>query len=544
MSSHESMSFDVVIVGGGPAGLSAAIRLGQLNQTQGTSLNMALIDKGADIGSHILSGAVLQPTALNELLPDWQKETDFDYTPVTEDRFLLLTEKKSWRLPTPPLMKNHGNLMMSLGQLCRSLAKQAESLNITVLPGFAATEIVYENNCVVGVVLGEKGVDVKGNPKKTYQPGLTLYAKQIIFAEGCRGSLTETLFSRFDLRKDCDLQTYALGLKEIWEIPDHLHQKGLVIHTVGFPLSHDTYGGSFIYHWGKNLLSIGLVIGLDYANPYLNLYEEFQRFKSHPFIYSLLKQSRRIAYGARTLIEGGWQSIPKLSFPGGVIVGDGAGLVNVPKIKGIHNAMKSGMIAADCIFNLLQKQSAPMECIDYPNQFKESMIADELYQVRNIRPAFRYGLWLGLGYAAIDTYLLKGRAPWTFRNRLSDRARLKKITQCARIHYPAHDNQVTFDLPSSLYLSNIQYDENQPYHLKIKNKQAMIDINLKEYASPETRYCPAGVYEIVEGDHNTHRLMIHGGNCIQCKACDIKDPTKNITWTPSEGGSGPQYEIM
>lgn len=541
---RESMEFDVVIVGAGPAGLSAGIRMAQLSKQHNHALTICIIDKGAEVGAHILSGAVLEPRALNELLPDWQNQNPPLHTAVTQDQFLFLTEKKSWRLPTPPQMHNQGNYIISLGQFCRWLAAQAENLGVNIFPGFAATDILYDNDRVCGMVTGDKGVDKSGQPKSNYQPGIELRAKQVIFAEGCRGSLTQTLFSHYNLRAGIDPQTYALGIKELWEIPDNLHHAGQVMHSIGWPLDHKTYGGSFMYHLGKNLLAIGFVIGLDYANPYLNPYEEFQRFKLHPAIYPLLEKSNRIAYGARTLIEGGLQSLPKLTFPGGLIIGDAAGFLNVPKIKGIHTAMKSAMVAAESLFPLLQHTHAS-ECSDYPLQIKNTWLWQELYKARNIRPAMRWGLLPGLAYAAIDTYLLRGQAPWTLRHAKPDHLALKKAEYCQPIHYPKHDGKVTFDLPTSVFLTHLQYDENQPYHLKLKDRHRVpIDINLKEYASPETRYCPAGVYEIVHNDKNEPRLHINGGNCIHCKACDIKDPTLNIVWTPSEGGSGPNYEMM
>lgn len=537
-NSRESMECDVLIVGAGPAGLSASIRLAQKN----SDLNICVIDKSETIGGHSLSGAVLDPKALKELIPDWENAPPSLFTPATEDQFLYLNRKRAWRLPTPPQMKNKGHMIISLSEFCRWLSEHAEQLGVNLLPSFAATEMIYEHNQVKGVITGDKGVDRFGQPKSDYQQGYALYAKQVILAEGCRGSLTQTIFDRFDLRRGVNPQTYGLGIKEVWEMPENTHQAGKVIHTIGWPLDNSTYGGSFVYYFGKNLLAIGFVVGLDYTNPYLNPYEEFQRFKTHPAISLLLKNAKRIAYGARALIEGGLQSIPKLTFPGGLIIGDAAGFLNVPKIKGIHNAMKSGMVAADALYPMLQ-ENLKTECETYPNQLKNSWVYQELYKARNIRPAFRNGLWAGLSYAAIDTYLFRGHAPWTFQYKEPDHATLKKKNQCKKLIYPKHDQTLTFDLSSSVYLSNIHYEENQPYHLKLKNREAPITINLKEYDAPEQRYCPAGVYEIVYSD-NQAKLHINGGNCIHCKACDIKDPTQNIVWTPSEGGSGPQYEIM
>lgn len=528
------MEFDVIIVGAGPAGLAAAIRLAQLD----SKLSICVLEKGADVGAPILSGAVLETRALDELIPDWQQKNAPLDTFVTQDKFLFLTEKKSFRLPTPQPMRNQGNYIISLGKFCRWLAQHAEKIGVNIFAGFAATAILYENNRVHGVITGDKGVDRHGNRTEHYQPGMKLMAKQTIFAEGCRGSLTQILFDQFQLRKFCGPQTYALGIKELWEIPEKLHQSGLVVHSIGWPLDNKTYGGSFIYHLEKNLIAIGFVIGLDYQNPYLNPYEEFQRFKTHAAIRPLLDNGKRLAYGARALNEGGLQAIPQLTFPGGLIIGCGAGFLNVPKIKGIHTAMKSGMVAAESMLPL-----STNECVNYAENLKNSWVWQELYTVRNIRPAMNWGLWQGLAYAAMDTYLLRGHAPWTLPNHV-DYAQLQIKTRCKKINYPKHDNKVTFDLMSSVFLSNIRYDDNQPCHLHLKNLLTPIEVNLKLFDTPEQRYCPAGVYEIIHDENKQPRLQINAANCIQCKACDIKDPTQNITWTPPEGGSGPQYGAM
>lgn len=539
---RESMEFDVVIVGAGPSGLATSIRLAQLAQENQQELNICVIDKAADIGGQILSGAVLEPRALNELIPDWQNQNPPEHTPATDDSFLLLTKNKSWRMPTPPQMHNHGNYIISLGQMCRWMAQQTEALGVNVFPGFAAAEIIYDNDRICGVITGDMGVDKNGNQKPGFQPGMELRAKQVVFAEGCRGSLTQSLFAKFNLRKNADPQTYGLGIKELWEIPEELHQPGKVVHTIGWPLDNSTYGGSFVYHLGKNLLAIGMVVGLDYENPYLNPYEEFQRLKSHPFIKPILEKGQRLEYGARTLIEGGIQSLPKLTVPGGLITGDAGGFLNVPKIKGIHTAMKSGMVAAESLFQTLQANE--IECTMYFDNLKSSWLWDDLYRVRNIRPALRWGLWPGLMYSAFDTYILRGRAPWTLHHKHADNECLKQASQCKKIEYPKHDNKVTFDLTSSVFLTHSTYDEDQPCHLTLKDASVPVNINLPEYAAPETRYCPAGVYEMLRDDKQQPYLQINAANCVHCKACDIKDPTQNIVWTTPEGGSGPQYNMM
>ena len=539
----EIMVFDVVIVGAGPAGLSAAIRLKQLKN----NLKVCVLEKGSEVGAHILSGAVLEPRALNELIPDWQKLNSPIKTIVTEDKFMFLTKQKSFSLPTPPPMCNtHQNYIISLGNFCRWLAQQAESLGIEIYPGFSAAEVLFDDHGkVCGIATGDMGIDKDGKPTERYQAGIELRATQTFFAEGCRGSLTKQIINHFSLDKNSNPQTYAIGIKELWEVDAKQHHLGKVIHTIGWPLNQQTYGGSFIYHLENNQVAIGFVIGLDYQNPYLDPFQELQRFKTHPAIRQLFTNGKRIAYGARALVEGGLQSQPKLSFPGGLLIGDSAGFLNVPKIKGTHTAMKSGMIAAEtfCISSDQIHTDKPDELIDYTNNIKKSWLWQELYQVRNIRPAFKWGLWPGLLYSAIDCYLFKGKAPWTFKNH-TDYLQLKTAKKCQKINYPKPDNSITFDKLSSVYLANTQHEENQPCHLELKDPQLAITTNLSIYDSPETRYCPANVYEIVTDENQQSRLQINAQNCVHCKTCDIKDPPQNINWITPEGGSGPNYPNM
>jgi len=542
---RESLSFDAIIVGAGPAGLSAAIRLKQLANEVGHPLKIVVIEKSAEIGGHIISGTVLEPRALDELIPNWKEKGAPVQVAATQDEFVYLTQNHFIKLPTPPQMRNHGNYIISLGLLCRWLAKEAESLGVEIFPGFAATEIVCdEKGQVKGVATNAQGMNKQGHKTEYYQPGIELHAPYTLFAEGARGSLSKILCERFQLRNHSDPQTFGLGIKEIWEIDPNKHQLGKVQHSVGWPLDNHTYGGSFIYHAENNQLFIGFVVGLDYENPYLDPYEEFQRFKHHPYIKPLLQEGRRISYGARAINEGGFQSIPKLIFPGGALIGCAAGFLNVAKIKGNHTAMKSGMLAAESIFHaILQGENKPPLLTEYEDSVRKSWIAQELKQVRNIRPAFRWGLQAGLIYAGIDTYLLRGRAPWTFRN-FADHLSLKKASQCSPIAYPKHDGKISFDKLDSVALSNIHHREDQLVHLVLKDPSLAISVNLDLYDSPEQRYCPAKVYEILDNEQGKPYLQINAANCVHCKTCDIKDPKQNITWVPPEGGSGPNYSNM
>ena len=542
---RESMEFDVVVVGGGPSGLSAAIRLKQLAQETGRDLEVCLIEKGSEVGAHILSGAVLEPRTLNELLPDWKERGAPLDTPVTDDKFLYLTQSGSFRLPTPPQMNNHGNYIISLGNFCRWLGEQAEALGVEIYPGFAAAEVLYdENGAVRGVATGDMGIGKDGAPTENHMPGMELLAKQTIFAEGCRGHLTKTLFDKFDLREGKDPQTFAIGIKELWDIEPEKSKPGTALHSVGWPLSSDTYGGSFLYHLNGNQVAVGYVVGLDYSNPHLSPFEEFQRFKTHPAIRNVFEGGRRVAYGARALNEGGFQSIPKLTFPGGCLVGCTAGFLNVPKIKGTHTAMKSGMVAAEAIFESLDAMAPGHEPASYGDKLQDSWLWTELYKVRNIRPGFSKGLWFGMANAALDTYILRGRAPWTMHHH-ADHITLKKADEAPRIAYPKPDGEISFDRNSSVFMSGTNHEENQPAHLTLKDSSVPIAHNLALYDAPEQRYCPAGVYEIVrEDDGSNPRLQINAQNCVHCKTCDIKDPSQNITWVTPEGGGGPNYPNM
>jgi electron-transferring-flavoprotein dehydrogenase len=541
---REAMEVDVVIVGAGPSGLSAAIRLAQLAEESNQEISICVLEKGSEVGAHILSGAVLETRALDELIPDWKDRGAPLKTQATDDRFLLLTKGGSIRLPTPPQMHNDGNYIVSLGNVCRWLKEQAEALGIEIFEGFAAAEILYDGDgCVTGVATGDMGVGRDGEQKDTFTPGYELRARYTLFAEGCHGSLTKGLFERHNMRTGVDPQTYALGIKELWEIDPEKHQPGRIIHTIGWPVDSKTYAGSFLYHLEDNQVAVGYVVGLDYRNPHMSPFEEFQRFKTHPEIRPTFEGGRRVAYGARALNEGGFQSIPTLICPGAAIIGCAAGFLNVPKIKGTHNAMKTGMIAAEAVCAALANDTGPL-LEAYPAALKKSWVWDELYRVRNIRPAFRWGLWAGLLYAGLDTYLFRGKAPWTLRHH-ADHDSLLPADQAPKIDYPKPDGEVSFDRLSSVFISNTNHEEDQPCHLTLKDAEAPIAVNLALYDAPEQRYCPAGVYEIVrDGDENNPRLQINAQNCVHCKTCDIKDPGQNIDWVVPEGGGGPNYPNM
>lgn len=550
MVERDSMPYDVVIIGAGVAGLTAAIRLKQIAIQQQREISVCVLEKGSEVGAHILGGAVFDPISLNELLPNWRELGAPLQRSVTEDQIWFLTEQSQHKLPfTPPSFQNHGNYIISLSVLCRWLAEQAEQLGVEIYAGFAATELLYHaDGSLKGVATGNMGIDKNGEPTEHFQAGIELHAQQTLFAEGARGSLTKQVMRQFALERDCQPQTYGLGIKEIWEVQPEQSQAGLVIHSVGYPLDRQTYGGGFAYHLDNNQLSIGFVVGLDYQNPYLSPFEEFQRWKLHPAIRPILEGGRRIAYGARALVEGGLQSLPRLAFSGGALVGDCAGFLNVPRIKGAHTAMKSAMLAAEAIFPTLVQHDGLLPdhnptAHQYETLFKNSWLYDELYEVRNIRPAFKWGLLPAMAYTGLEQYLLKGRGFWTFKHHNTDAGSLKKAKQCQPINYPKPDGQITFDKLSSVFLANVAHEENQPSHLQLRNPKLSIDINYHEYASPETRYCPAGVYEIVH-ENGTPHLQINAANCVHCKTCDIKDPIQNITWVCPEGGGGANYSEM
>ncbi|KAI8050359.1 mitochondrial electron transfer flavoprotein-ubiquinone oxidoreductase [Syncephalis plumigaleata] len=540
---------DVVIVGGGPAGLSAAIRLKQLEQETGKELRVVVVEKAGAIGAHTLSGAVLEPRALNELLPNWKELGAPLNQPVKEDHFYFLTQEYAIPMPHPPPMQNTGNYIVSLSNFVKWLGDQAESMGVEVYAGYGGREVIYDDaGNVKGIATNDVGIDKQGKPKDNFERGMEIHGKVTLFAEGCHGSLTKKLIKKFDLRKNSQHQTYGIGLKELWEVDPAKFRPGYVMHSMGWPLDLGTYGGSFMYHFEDNLVSLGLVVGLDYQNPYLNPYKEFQRMKLHPKFKSVLEGGRCIAYGARALNEGGLQSVPKLYFPGGALIGCSAGFVNVPKVKGTHTAMKTAMMAAESTFKALTSETvsdAPVVLSDYEEAFKKSWVYDELYEVRNVRPSFHgpLGFLGGVMWSGIDTTILRGRAPFTFPHPKPDYAMLTPASQAKKIEYEKPDGVITFELLENLSRSGTNHEEDQPSHLVLRNKSVPVERNLQVFDGPEGRFCPAGVYEFVDDEKHPgeKRLQINAQNCLHCKTCDIKDPSQNIDWTVPEGGGGPQY---
>jgi len=544
---REAMEYDVVIIGAGPAGLSAAIRLKQLAEKQGREISVCVLEKGSEPGAHILSGAVMDPRAMTELFPDWKAAGAPLLTPVTEDRFLFLTEQSATAVPNwmlPGCFQNHGNYVISLGNVVRWLAQQAENLGVEIFPGFAAAEILYDDACAVaGVATGNLGVDKEGKPTGEFQLGMELRAKYTLFAEGARGHLGKQLISGYQLDKGRDPQTYGIGIKELWEIDPAKHEPGLVVHTAGWPLDSSTYGGSFLYHMENNQVVVGYVVGLAYENPYLSPYEEFQRYKTHPAIRGFFEGGKRLSYGARAITAGGLQSLPKLTFPGGALIGCDAGFLNASRIKGSHGAMKSGMLAAEAAFDAIAAERAQDELSAYTKAFEQSWLHEELHVARNFKPWMSKGLYTGTLMVGIDQLIFRGKAPWTLHHTHADHECLKPAAECQPIVYPKPDGKLTFDRLSSVFISNTNHNEHQPAHLTLKNADIPTQVNLAKYAGPESRYCPAGVYEYV-GESGQQRLQINAQNCVHCKTCDIKDPTQNIVWVTPEGGGGPNYPNM
>ncbi len=544
---RESMAYDLVVVGGGPAGLATAIRARQLAAERGLEVSVCVLEKGSEIGAHILSGAVIDPRALAELFPDWRERGAPLAQPVTEDRFLFLSAGGATKVPDwllPACFRNHGYYVASLGNLCRWLAREAEALGVEIYPGFAAAEVLFdEGGRVMGVATGDAGVGRDGQRTARYAPGMELHAKYTVFAEGCRGHLGKGLQERFALREGRDPAVYGLGLKELWEIDPARHRPGLVIHGAGWPLDDATYGGSWMYHLEDNRVSVGLVVGLGYANPYLSPFEEFQRLKTHPAYRGFLEGGRRLAYGARAINAGGLQALPKLAFPGGVLVGDDAGFLNAARVKGSHAALKSGMLAAGALVQALAAGRERDEVAEYAAAFEASWLHDELHRARNFKPLMARGLAAGSLLVGIDQVVFGGRAPWTLHHPGPDHAQLRPAAECRPIDYPKPDGALTFDRLSSVFVSNVAHEEDQPAHLTLKDPAVPVAVNLARYAGPEARYCPAGVYEFVTEGQNP-RLVINAQNCVHCKTCDIKDPTQNIHWVVPEGGGGPNYPDM
>ncbi|MBV4395936.1 electron transfer flavoprotein-ubiquinone oxidoreductase [Advenella alkanexedens] len=548
MSERESMEYDVVVVGGGPAGLSTAIKLKQLSNENNKDISVCVLEKGGEIGAHILSGAVMDPLALDELIPDWKEKGAPLDTAVKEDEFLFLSETGARKTPhwmLPPCFKNEGNYIVRLGDVTRWLGEQAENLGVDIFPGFAATEVLYDDNGAVrGVATGDMGVNRDGSHSDHYQPGMELLAKYTIFAEGARGQLGRQLIEKFKLDQGRDPQSYGIGIKEMWEIDPAKSKPGLVIHTSGWPLDADTYGGTFLYHLDNNLVVVGMVVGLDYANPWLSPFEEFQRYKTHPSIKPYFENGKRIAYGARALTAGGLLSLPKLVFPGGALVGCEAGFLNASRIKGSHAAIKSGALVAQALYDALVAERSHDILSDYPIAFEQSWLYQELNKARNFKQWFKKGRTVATIMTGIEQLIFKGKMPWTIHRTKADHECLKPAAECAKIEYPKPDGKITFDRLSSVFISNTNHDENEPIHLTLKNPDIPVETNLKVYAGPEQRYCPAGVYEFIKDDTGEDKLQINAQNCVHCKTCDIKDPTQNIVWVAPQGGEGPVYSGM
>ena len=545
---REAMEYDVVVVGGGPAGLSSAIRIKQLAAEAGKEVSVCVLEKGSEVGAHILSGAVMDPQAITELFPNWKELGAPLNTEVSEDRFLFLSASKAYKTPSwmlPACFQNHGNYVISLANVTRWLGQQAEALGVEIFPGFAAAEVLYnDDGSVKGVATGNMGVDRHGEPTGAFQLGMELHAKYTFFAEGARGHLGKQLIAKYKLDAGKDPQTYAIGIKEIWEIDPKMHKPGLVVHTAGWPLDSDTYGGSFLYHLENNQVAVGYVVGLAYENPYLSPYEEFQRYKTHPEIRKFFEGGKRLAYGARAITAGGLQSLPKLTFPGGALIGCDAGFLNASRIKGSHAAIKTGMLAAEAVFEALGNDRQFDELTAYSAAFEKSWLHEELHKARNFKPSMSKGLYTGTLLVGIDQVLFGGKAPWTLHHTHADHECLKPASDFTPIAYPKPDGKLTFDRLSSVFISNTNHAEDQPVHLTLRDPSIPVGINLAKYAGPEARYCPAGVYEFVKNDDNTDRLQINAQNCVHCKTCDIKDPTQNIVWVTPEGGGGPNYSNM
>jgi electron-transferring-flavoprotein dehydrogenase len=545
MSERESMEYDVVVVGAGPAGLATAIRLKQLAAQSNQDISVCVLEKGSEVGAHILSGAVMDPKALTELIPDWKEKGAPLETLVTEDKFLFLTKKKAISTPNwllPACFHNEGNYVVRLGHVVRWLGEQAESLGVDLFPGFAAAEILYtDDGAVRGVATGDMGIARDGSHTAHYQPGMELHARYTVFAEGSRGQLGRELIGRYKLDEGRNAQSYGIGIKEMWEVDPSQSQPGLVMHSSGWPLDSDTYGGAFLYHMNDNIVVVGLVVGLDYANPWLSPFEEFQRYKTHPAIRPTFEGGKRIAYGARSLTAGGLLSLPKLAFPGGVLVGCEAGTLNASRIKGSHSAIKSGSMAAEAAFNAILADQRHDVLSAYPTAFEASWLHDELNKARNFKQWFKKGRTVGTLMTGVEQWLLKGKMPWTLRNNKPDHACLQPAAECARIDYPKPDGKLTFDRLTSVFISNTNHDENEPVHLTLKDPAIPVSVNLAKYGGPESRYCPAGVYEFVKTDSGEDALQINAQNCVHCKTCDIKDPTQNIVWVAPQGGEGPVY---